>query len=459
MRLMAELQLWWLCAAALCAHIAAADPTSCPTPVNNAAYKFRNRMEATQAVHCHLFGEDERFTTWAKTSVSSSLTSADGSTIPVLVEIQVSVEKVKIDTRAQVATVKWWLRQKWTDPRNAWNASDFTYDLGRGKVGEITEIRRAGGSAGGTWIPDLVLWESHFDGTMATATSESEPALMELYNNGGVFWSVPQQVHFNMVPRMDMSKFPFDSQNVTFTLGPWTNSIETQNTSFFLNSEGTDDPKLFIEMQGDTGQLDSTGSSQFLDSTYTKRSVVDFIATEEWQYKSNSAIRHEDKFPCCPYKFVTLQGIISLRRYSNFYVKFGVLPQILMTCFGLVAAAFRGHRTGNVTFIAGTGFTVALALMAHAVFFVDKLPVQRGTSFMEFSFLWSFCLALCASCISIYLYKKTEYNEGERARARARACVCVCVWCVYFCVWHAQIRTSTNTHHIDRASRRRSAQV
>ena len=209
--------------------------------------------------------------------------------------------------------------------------------------------------------------------TMATATSESKPTLMELYDNGGVFWSVPQQVHFNMVPRMDMSTFPFDSQKVTFTLGPWTNSIETQNTSFYLNSEGTDDPKLFIEMQGDTSQLDSTGSSQFLDSTYTKRSVVDFIATEEWQYKSNSAIRHEDSFPCCPYKFVTLQGIISLRRYSNFYVKFGVLPQILMTCFGLVAAAFRGHRTGNVTFIAGTGFTVALALMAHAVFFVDDV--------------------------------------------------------------------------------------
>ena len=136
MRLMAQLQLWWLCAAALCAHIAAADPTSCPTPVNNAAYKFRNRMEATQAVHCHLFGEDERFTTWAKTSVSPSLTSADGSTIPVLVEIQVSVEKVKIDTRAQVATVKWWLRQTWTDPRNAWNASDFTYDLGPWQGGQ-----------------------------------------------------------------------------------------------------------------------------------------------------------------------------------------------------------------------------------------------------------------------------------------------------------------------------------
>ena len=60
-------------------------------------------------------------------------------------------------------------------------------------------------------------------------------------------------------------------------------------------------------------------------------------------------------------------------------------------CTGCVYRTYRkclSAHTGNVTFIAGTGFTVALALMAHAVFFVDKLPVQRSTSFMEFTFLW-----------------------------------------------------------------------
>ena len=60
--------------------------------------------------------------------------------LPVLVQVQISVGKIKVDTREQVATVKWWLRQKWTDPRNAWNASDFTYDMGNGEVGTVTDI-------------------------------------------------------------------------------------------------------------------------------------------------------------------------------------------------------------------------------------------------------------------------------------------------------------------------------
>lgn len=82
-----------------------------------------------------------------------------------------------------------------------------------------------------------------------------------------------------------------------------------------------------------------------------------------------------------------------------------------MTMVGFVAHAFRGHRAGSVTFISGTGFTVALALTAHAVFFVDKLPIVRSWTFMEFCFLWSFILSLVATCFSLYLYKKTEHYE------------------------------------------------
>ena len=182
-------------------------------------------------------------------SVCPTIKAAEGSsvnTLPVLVEVQVSVGKIKIDTREQVATVKWWLRQKWTDPRNAWNASDYTYDMGNGEVGTVTDIRRVGGAEGGTWIPELVLLESHFDGTMATMTSESTPPMLEMYDTGAFFWSVPQQVRFNMVPRMDLGNFPFDTQNVTFTIGAWINSMKFQNTSFYLNSQGMDELKLLV---------------------------------------------------------------------------------------------------------------------------------------------------------------------------------------------------------------------
>jgi len=82
-----------------------------------------------------------------------------------------------------------------------------------------------------------------------------------------------------------------------------------------------------------------------------------------------------------------------------------------MTMTGLVAHAFTGHRAGSVAFIAGTGFTVALALTAHAVFFIDQLPVVRDLTYMEFTFIWSFSLSLAATCFSLYLFKKTEWRE------------------------------------------------
>ena len=38
---------------------------------------------------------------------------SDGKSGPVRVDVGVMIEKVRIDTVQQVATIKWWLRQSW----------------------------------------------------------------------------------------------------------------------------------------------------------------------------------------------------------------------------------------------------------------------------------------------------------------------------------------------------------
>ena len=43
-----------------------------------------------------------------------------------------------------------------------------------------------------------MLWESKFDGTQQTAGLD-EPTRVEIGWSGWVFWSIPQQVHLNMV--------------------------------------------------------------------------------------------------------------------------------------------------------------------------------------------------------------------------------------------------------------------
>ena len=174
-----------------------------------------------------------------------------------------------------------------------------------------------------------------------------------------------------------------------------------QNTTF-------PDNRNFVELLGEKGYGDGS-------SFHMKREAEEYyIATEEWKFIGASAQRTLEQFPCCTERYAILSGTINLRRESRYYVRYGVLPQILMTMTGLVAHAFTGHRASSVAFIAGTGFTVALALTAHGVFFIDKLPVVRTRTFMEFVFVWSFILSLCATCFSLYLYKKTEIYEEHR---------------------------------------------
>lgn len=182
-----------------------------------------------------------------------------------------------------------------------------------------------------------------------------------------------------------------------------------QNTTF-----PEDKPTEFVKLLG----VDKYGDGSSFDEK--RRGEAHFIATEEWKFMGASAQRTLEQFPCCTERYAILAGTINLRRASRYYVKFGVLPQILMTMTGLVAHAFTGHRASSVAFIAGTGFTVALALTAHAVFFIDKLPVVRSQTFMEFVFVWSFTLSLCATCFSLYLYKKTEIYEEHRFKHQSK---------------------------------------
>ena len=349
---------------------------------------FPSKSAAVTAIHCQLFGEEERWTVWPRV-----FAPPDG----VQVGVMVMIEKITIDTPAQTATIKWWLRQNWKDPRLAWDLETYRYGKD-GQTGTVQQIYRPGGRTGGTWVPDLMLWESHFEGASSNANLD-EATMMKISHDGSVFWSIPQQVIINMVPRMILNNFPFDKQTVKFTIGPWIRSVVDQNTTFPGN-----DPDEFIKLLGQEGANDE-------GSTYDDIHTNQYIATEEWSFVEKTAVRRLEKFPCCKEEYATLVGKVVLRRESHFYVKFGVLPQILMTGLGYMCGALRGYTVSAVSFIAGTGFTIALALVAHGVFFVPFIPVLRSTSFNEFVFLYSLIFSVCGTFWTLYLLKKVEHFE------------------------------------------------
>jgi len=334
--------------------------------------------------------------------------------------VSVMVEKIDIDTPRQVATIKWWLRQTWVDKRLSWTPKDYRYLTPDSQTGMVKTIQRPAGTAGGVWSPDMVLWESLFDNSQSTATAEGCPNL-RISSDGTVFFSCPQVVSIRMVFNMDLTNFPFDSQNVSFKIGPWSHATFEQNTSF-----PEDDPAQFITIQTVTVSELSQAQEVTYDvelganeSTYRWiHNPEIFLTTEEWSYERHFSRRRLWEFPCCEGKFAVLEGNIQLRRHSHFYVQYGVIPQILMTMGGLLAHSSSGASSGNVNGAVSIGFTVALALVAHAVFFVDRLPIHRTTNFMEFMFLLSLSISLLATIMQVFWFKKLEFEENEHRNLR-----------------------------------------
>ena len=334
--------------------------------------------------------------------------------------VSVMVEKIDIDTPRQVATIKWWLRQTWVDKRLSWTPKDYQYLIPGSQTGMVKTIQRPAGTAGGVWSPDMVLWESLFDNSQSTATAEGCPNL-RISSDGTVFFSCPQVVSIRMVYNMDLTNFPFDSQNVSFKIGPWSHATFEQNTSF-----PEDDPAQFITIQTVTVSELSQAQEVTYDvelganeSTYRWiHNPEIFLTTEEWSYERHFSRRRLWEFPCCEGKFAVLEGNIQLRRHSHFYVQYGVIPQILMTMGGLLAHSSSGAHSSNVNGAVSIGFTVALALVAHAVFFVDRLPIHRTTNFMEFMFLLSLSISLLATIMQVFWFKKLELEENEHEHLR-----------------------------------------
>ena len=165
--------------------LASVHLASSQTPPPYGSGKFPNKMAAATAIQDILFGNDETWTVWTKTHVSPSETLAGPgnskvslwsrrlqpffsqaamgalsqrrapyacSWQPVQVAVSVMIEKIRIDTREQTATIKWWLRQSWRDQRYSWDLSEYTYSVGTSSTGAVPRITRPGGIAGGVWV-------------------------------------------------------------------------------------------------------------------------------------------------------------------------------------------------------------------------------------------------------------------------------------------------------------------
>lgn len=295
------------------------------------AEMYDSKVQAYEALTGSLFGETENLEFSASSHTPPlKKKSAIGGTLPVTVKVQVFVERIQIDSQGQEATLKWWLRQTWKDERLAWNVSHYQYPDEDGNAVGITKITRGDGF----WKPDTVVFESRAHFQMNAFGSDR--FLAEIDSEGGIFFSQPQEVTVHMSPRMNMSSFPFDYENVTFSIGSWSSTTEQIDYQFFDNG--------FIALPGfdclykapprsNDVQNNPWGSGlacKFDGSTSEAKSDVNsprwFTLSEEWDLRAINQLRMEKIYvetteANAVAGYAELNGKIALRRHSE--VKLG----------------------------------------------------------------------------------------------------------------------------------------
>lgn len=208
---------WFLCSLFATAF-AQGNTLSTLSPIQrsctfNGEAVFCTHQDAMTRLHQDIFGDDETYTTWAYARTPPTRSSPGEKTEPVLVKVQLYLERLKIDSREQEVTLKWWLRTTWIDNRISWTPSDYTY-LAGGSTAAIQAIVRTEGF----WKPDLVLYEafSHFQASSFGETNW--PA--EIHNTGSIYYAVSQEVKVHFAPQMNMANFPFDEEMIQSTPAP-----------------------------------------------------------------------------------------------------------------------------------------------------------------------------------------------------------------------------------------------
>lgn len=128
-------------------------------------------------------------------------------------------------------------------------------------------------------------------------------ALIILYHNGSILW-IPHRMYLSSCA-IDISNFPFDSQECTMTFGSWA-------------YHGNEIDLHFMETMDQ------------MDTTELERNST------EWDIIGKSEQRKIQYYDCCPQPYVTLIFTLTLKRKLVFSSFILTLPCIFLACMTLV---------------------------------------------------------------------------------------------------------------------------
>ncbi|KAJ4946200.1 hypothetical protein JOQ06_023869 [Pogonophryne albipinna] len=135
---------------------------------------------------------------------SSALRPVEDTDRALNVTLQITLSQIKdMDERNQVLIAYLWIRQTWHDTYLQWDKEDY----------DGLDVIHIPSSL--VWRPDLVLYNKADDDSSGPMDTN-----VKLRYNGEITWDAPAITKSSCV--VDVSYFPFDSQECNLTFGSWT---------------------------------------------------------------------------------------------------------------------------------------------------------------------------------------------------------------------------------------------
>uniref|UniRef100_A0A8B9K8Q9 Cholinergic receptor nicotinic alpha 9 subunit n=1 Tax=Astyanax mexicanus TaxID=7994 RepID=A0A8B9K8Q9_ASTMX len=238
------------------------------------------------------------------------------------VTLQITLSQIKdMDERNQVLIAYLWIRQTWYDAFLKWDKEEY----------DGLEVIRIPGSL--VWRPDLVLYNKADDDL-----SETVDTNVVLRYTGEITWDAPSITKSSCV--VDVSYFPFDSQQCNLTFGSWT-----------YNGNQVD-----ITMAMDSGDLS------------------DLVENVEWECHGMPAAKNVIMYGCCSDPYPDITYTVLLKRRSSFYIFNLLLPCFLISFLaplGFYLPADSGEKVS-------LGVTVLLALTVFQLVVAESMPPSES---------------------------------------------------------------------------------
>uniref|UniRef100_A0A8C5DP30 Neuronal acetylcholine receptor subunit alpha-9-II-like n=1 Tax=Gouania willdenowi TaxID=441366 RepID=A0A8C5DP30_GOUWI len=278
---------------------------------------------------------------------SSALRPVEDTDRALNVTLQITLSQIKdMDERNQVLIAYLWIRQTWHDAYLKWNKEDY----------DGLEVIHIPSSL--VWRPDLVLYnkaDDDFSGPMDTN--------VRLRYNGEITWDAPAITKSSCV--VDVSYFPFDSQECNLTFGSWT-----------YNGNQVD---IFMAM--DSGDLS------------------DFVENVEWECRGMPATKNVIMYGCCADPYPDITYTVLLQRRSSFYIFNLLLPCFLISFLaplGFYLPADSGEKVS-------LGVTVLLALTVFQLMVAESMPPSESVPLIGKYYIATMTMVTASTSLTIFI--------------------------------------------------------